>query len=53
MSNVENSISLILLFRSIAHVPVKIRKHGQGLKSLEIFAEGKVDIIGLFISDSG
>ena len=53
MSNVENSIVLILLFRSIAHVHAKIKKHGQDLKTPEIFAEGKVDIIGLFISDSG
>jgi len=50
---VENSIPLILLFKNIAHDHAKIKKRGLGLKSLEIFAEEKVDIIGLFISDSG
>ena len=53
MSNAGNSIFLILLFRSIAHDPARIKKHGQGLKSQEIFAEGKVGIIGLFISEHG
>ncbi len=53
MSNAESSIFLILLFKSIAHDPAKRKRLGLGLKSLVIFAGEKVDIIALFISDSG
>jgi len=44
---------MVLLFKNIAHAPAKIKKRGQDLKSPEIFAVEKVDIIGLFISNSG
>jgi hypothetical protein len=53
VSNAECSIFLILLFRSIAPDHAKIKKHGQDLKSPEIFAGEKVDITGLFISGHG
>lgn len=39
--------------RSIAHAHAKIKKHGKDLKIPVIFAGGKVDITGLFISSHG
>jgi hypothetical protein len=39
--------------KNIAADPVKINRPGKGSRTLEIFAKGRVDIIGLLIFQSG